>query len=70
MKRKAPAYPSVLRAKESRSRGTRMYFTAGSYVGHSVGFAHAHSLESCVCENGSVSGEERGRFSVSVARRR
>jgi len=47
-----------------------MYFTAGSYVGHSVGFAHAHSLESCVCENGSVSGEERGRFSVSVARRR
>ena len=95
-----------------------MYFTAGSYVGHSClqlrsdmvrcipassslsvkrgqwhahpavwslhrkflqapdanhviarGFAHAHSLEFCVCENGSVSGEERGRFSVLFARR-
>jgi hypothetical protein len=43
-----------------------MVFTAGSYVGHSARFVHAHSLESGVCENGSVSGEERGRFSVSV----
>jgi hypothetical protein len=70
MKRKTPAYAGVLRVKKADAGRTRMNFTAGSYVGHSVGFAHAHSLESCVCENGSVSGEERGRFSVSVARRR
>jgi hypothetical protein len=33
-------------------------FTAGYGLRHSVGLVHAHSLESCVCENGSGSGEK------------
>jgi hypothetical protein len=32
-------------------------FTAHYGLIHSVGLVQAHSLESCVCENGSVSGE-------------
>jgi hypothetical protein len=35
--------------------------TACSYLCHSWVFVQAHSLESCVCENGSVSGECGGR---------
>ena len=31
--------------------------TGSSYLCHSGVFVQAHSLESCVCENGSVSGE-------------
>jgi hypothetical protein len=32
-------------------------FTAHYGLSHRVGLVQAHSLESCVCENGSVSGE-------------
>jgi hypothetical protein len=46
---------------------TRIDFTAGSYVSHSGRFVQAHSLESCVCENGSVFGEKRGQFRVPVS---
>jgi hypothetical protein len=35
--------------------------TACSYLCHSWVFVQAHSLEFCVCENGSVSGECGGR---------
>lgn len=34
--------------------------TGSSYLCHSGVFVQAHSLESCVCENGSVSGEGGG----------
>ena len=52
--------------RKAHATVTRIDFTAGSYVSHSGRFVHAHSLESCVCENGSVFGEKRGRFRVPV----
>jgi hypothetical protein len=42
-------------------------FTAGYGRRHSVGLVQAHSLESCVCENGSGSGEKGRAVHVSVA---
>jgi hypothetical protein len=42
-------------------------FTAGYGLRHSVGLVQAHSLESCVCENGSGSGEKGRAVYVSVA---
>ena len=41
-------------------------FTAGYGSSHRLGFVQPHSLEFCVCENGSVSGEKQRRFIVPV----
>jgi hypothetical protein len=41
-------------------------FTAGYGPSHSLRLVQAHSLESCVCENGSVSGEKQRTVIVPV----
>jgi hypothetical protein len=66
MKSRTRASRTLCGYRKAQARATRIDFTAGSYVSHSVRFVQAHSLESGVCENGSVFGEKRGRFRVPV----
>jgi hypothetical protein len=58
MKSRTRASRTLCGYRKAQARATRIDFTAGSYVSHSVRFVQAHSLESGVCENGSVFGEK------------
>ena len=58
MKSRTRASRTAVRLPESSGKAHSIDFTAGSYVSHSVRFVQAHSLESGVCENGSVFGEK------------
>jgi hypothetical protein len=55
------------RAAHNKVANETNRFTAGYGLRHSVGLVQAHSLETCVCENGSGSGEKGRAVHVSVA---
>jgi hypothetical protein len=46
-------------APTSSLRLGQIRFTAHYGLSHSLGLVQPHSLESCVCENGTVSGDAR-----------